>query len=141
MHLVSSLAFGTWSSLFVVVVARVTYVATHEQGVPGVAWIGVVAALSLHSWSSWAWLRLPRRSLRVVLSAAAYFIGTLLVLIVIPNAYRSTGMLSALVGAGVLWMPFVGVFTWQVIRARRAGQEPPPKEALAPAPGHGEDQG
>ena len=43
------------------------------------------------------------------LSAVFYFIGTLLVLLVIPNAYRTMGMLSALVGAGVLWIPFVGV--------------------------------
>ncbi len=124
MHRVFSLVFGTWCALFVLVVARVTYKATYEQEVPGFAWIGVAAALSLHSWSSWAWLRLPRRSLRVGLSAVFYFIGTLLVLLVVPNAYRTMGMLSALVGAGVLWIPFVGVLTWQVIRARRAGQEP-----------------
>ena len=123
MRRVSNLVFGTWCALFVLVIVRITYQATYEQGVPGSTWVGVVAALSLHSWSSWTWLRLPNRSLKVKLSAIVYFIGTLFILIFIPNAYRSLGMLSALVGAGVLWSPFVAILSWQVIRARRARQE------------------
>jgi len=108
----------------VLAVVRVTYKATFEQGIPGFTWVGVVAALSLHSWSSWTWLRLPRRNLSVKLSAIIYFVGTLFILIFIPNAYRSLGMMSALVVAGVLWLPFVAILSWQVIRARRARQEP-----------------